>query len=268
MPFEFRDSMINDYWSLGYVVFKRILPGSLLRDLRVEADKCRALAHELNGPQIQRLQPVSKYADKIGQKPFQDYADLAPLRDAIQKLLGPTSKGATVRHTCWPDVLGLLIEPQAKPRHHGWHRDFVSDVPIPQQQTPERIKKAEGVMHGTLDWNQVNCAIYPDPCLWYVPGSHNRIVDLPGEKQNFDYFDKTAKTFDHMEGSDAELEQVFLEHAYNFPGAIRVYLDPGDFMVYRNIGWHTGLYNTYTPLATIHDGIKMVWNTSDGKQPA
>ncbi|MCX5660906.1 MAG: hypothetical protein NTW19_14470, partial [Planctomycetota bacterium] len=65
MAFEFRDSMINDYWSQGYVIFRRILPASLLRDLRPEADKARALAHELLGPQAQRLQPVIKHPERI-----------------------------------------------------------------------------------------------------------------------------------------------------------------------------------------------------------
>ena len=59
---------------------------------------------------------------------------------------------------------------------------------------------------------------------------------------------------------------TLVRYAYGFPGAQRVYLDPGDFMVYRNIGWHTGLYNTYSPRATIHDGIKLVWNTPDGRR--
>ena len=66
-----------------------------------------------------------------------------------------------------------------------------------------------------------------------------------------------------MEGSDAELEAAFLEQAYSFPGAVRVYLDPGDFLVYRNMGWHTGIYTTYTPRATIHDDITYHW--PDGK---
>ena len=31
------------------------------------------------------------------------------------------------------------------------------------------------------------------------------------------------------------------------PGAVQVYLGPGDFMVYRNLAWHCGLYLPYQP---------------------
>lgn len=72
MAFQFCDSMIHDYWTYGYMVFRRILPASLLRDLRPEADKARVLARELKGPQVQRLQPVIKHQDRINYKPFQD----------------------------------------------------------------------------------------------------------------------------------------------------------------------------------------------------
>ena len=268
MAFEFRDSMINDYWSQGFIVFRRIVPPSLLRDLRREADKARVLARELLGPQAQRLQPVAKHKDRINYQPFQDYTDLPILRDAIHKLLGPTSNGARVIHTT-PSVLGILTEPSERPRHHGWHRDTVVEVPLADQVKPERVKLLADRWHRTIGNNQINCAIYPDPCLWFVPGSHARQYDLPGEKQCFCYYTEKSP-WDAMEGSHAELEAAYLENAYNFPGAVRVYLDPGDYCVYRNLGWHTGLYTTHTPRATIHDSIQLQWPAAAGApaQPA
>jgi hypothetical protein len=257
MPFEFRDSMINDYWSQGFVIFRRILPPSLLRDLRPEADKARVLARELLGPQAQRLMPVARHAGRINLKPFQDYNELPILRDAIHKLLGPTSGGARVVHTN-PKHLGILVEPAARPRHHSWHRDVVCDVPLADQTKPERLKFITEHWNKKTISNQVNCAIYPDPCLWYVPGSHARQIDLPGETQGWCYFTQKSP-LDAMEGSHAELEAAYLEHAYGFPGAVRVYLDAGDFLVYRNLGWHTGVYTTHTPRATIHDDITYHW---------
>lgn len=118
MRFQFEDWMINQYWAQGYVIFRRIVPPSLLRDLRPEADKARALAHELSGPQAQRLQPIIKYRDRLDYKPFQDYTDLPILRDAIQRLFGPTSNGGAVFHTT-PGLLGILVEPRERPRHFG-----------------------------------------------------------------------------------------------------------------------------------------------------
>ena len=37
------------------------------------------------------------------------------------------------------------------------------------------------------------------------------------------------------------------------PGAVQVHLQPGDFMIYRNLAWHTGFYVPSQPRATIHD---------------
>ncbi|MCX5660255.1 MAG: hypothetical protein NTW19_11105, partial [Planctomycetota bacterium] len=202
---------------------------------------------------------------RINYKPFQDYTDLPILRDAIQRLIGPACSGVTVTHTT-PTVLGILVEPTERPRHHGWHRDLVSDVPLAQQKTPERMKIVAERWHRTTTLNQVNCAIYPDPCLWYVPGSHARMHDLPGEKQEFCYVTEKSP-FDAMQGTHAELEAAYLEAAYNFPGAVRVYLDAGDFMVYRNGGWHTGLYTTHTPRATIHDSLGYQWPTAPEATP-
>lgn len=252
MAFKFCESMIHDYWRDGYMVFRRILPASLLRDLRPEADKIRALAHELHGPQAQRLQPICKYADKINQKPFEDYAQLPELCDAIQRLLGPAVPGAVYRHTT-PGVLGVLVEPTERPRHHGWHRDWVSNYRIAEQKSPQRMAEYASAWHTAERGNQVNCAIYPDSCLWYVPGSYTRYTDLPGETQTFCYHEKNP--FDQMEGTHAELERIYLEACYSFPGSMRLALDPGDFAVYRSYGWHTGLYSTYHPRATIHDSV-------------
>ena len=56
--------------------------------------------------------------------------------------------------------------------------------------------------------------------------------------------------------SNAEAERFCLEHCRQFPGAVQVHLGPGDFMVYRNLAWHTGNYITYQPRATIHDVVR------------
>ena len=85
MTFQFQDSMVNEYLSEGYLIFRGIVPPSLLTDLRREAEKGRELAHTLNGPQTQRIQPLSNYGDELDLKPFHDYTELPDLRDAIEK---------------------------------------------------------------------------------------------------------------------------------------------------------------------------------------
>ena len=58
MAFQFQDSMVNEYLSQGYLILRGIVPPSLLTDLRREAEKARDLAHKLNGPQTQSIQPL------------------------------------------------------------------------------------------------------------------------------------------------------------------------------------------------------------------
>ena len=57
MAFRFHESMCDQYLTQGYMIFRGIVPVSLLSDLRREADRARALAHDVNGAQTQRIQP-------------------------------------------------------------------------------------------------------------------------------------------------------------------------------------------------------------------
>ncbi len=246
MTFQFEDWMVHEYHQQGFLIFRGIVPPSLLTDLRREADRARALAHELNGPQTQRIQPLDRYEEYIDLQPFRDYAELDELRVTVERLLGP---GYTHAHL---DIMGLLVEPLERPWHCGWHRDGVVEVPA-EARDAEMESFMATVWNDLRYFNQVNCAIYADACTWYVPGSHLRQQDLPDEVQSTgDPVMKEAPA----EWSDAEAEQFYFEHCRSMPGAVQVYLGPGDFMVYRNLAWHCGMYLPYQPRATIHDIIR------------
>jgi hypothetical protein len=238
-------SDINHYLSQGYLVFRGIIPPALLNDLRRQADIARDLGHEINGPQTQRIQPLDRYGDRLDLQPFRDYVELPALREAVDNLLGP---GYTHGHL---DIMGLLIEPQDHPWHCGWHRDGVVEVP-PAGRTPEVRATMDELWHDLRTFNQVNCALYADSCTWFVPGSHLRSFDLPGETQSTG---DPAMSKAPEELSAAEAERFYLAHCQNMPGAVQVHLNAGDFMIYRNQGWHTGFYLPYQPRATIHDII-------------
>ena len=75
MPFTFSEQHITDYYHNGYTVFQSILPSSLVQDLRRVTDRAREIIREDNGPQVQRMQPVGKYADRIDMQPFHDYEE-------------------------------------------------------------------------------------------------------------------------------------------------------------------------------------------------
>lgn len=246
MGFEFKEGMIDQYLKEGYLVFQGVIPPGLLRDLRREADKARALAYRLNGPQTQRIQPLDRYGDEIDLQPFRDYAELEVLHDAVERLLGP---GYTYAHL---DIMGLLVEPVERPWHCGWHRDGVVEVPPEARDAPVKAFMA-GIWQDLRFYNQINCAIYADSCTWFVPGSHLRQQDLPGEHQSAG--DPTMRN-PPADWSNEAAEQIYFDHCRAMPGAIPVHLGPGDFMIYRNLGWHTGLYLPYQPRATIHDIVR------------
>lgn len=246
MAIELRDEMFSDYFARGFLILRNVIPAALLKDLRREAEKARNLAYELSGPMSQRIQPIAKFADKLDQKPFQDYCELQPLADAVNKLLGGKCTHGHV------DVMGLLINPRDKPWNQGWHRDGPVEVPLAAQDKPLMMKIEEAMLDHRV-WNQVNCALYNDCCAWYVPGSHLRARDLPGERQTIGDPEITSE-LDGLSNEEREIRNI--QHARKFPGAVQTQLGPGDYMIYRNMAWHCGNYVHYQPRATIHDYIK------------
>jgi len=49
-----------------------------------------------------------------------------------------------------------------------------------------------------------------------------------------------------------ELELRCLNYCQAMPGAVQLVLNPGDFCIYRNTGWHIGNYVPYRKRMTIH----------------
>lgn len=243
MSFQFQESMVDDFWSLGYTIFRGIVPGTLLRDLRSASDQAREVALAVNGPQAHRLQPIKKYADRVDQKPFQDYCELPALADGVKRLLGDDFTHGH-RH-----IMGILVEPKQHTWCQGWHRDGMVELTLEGQHDPDVIACQQERWIDPGWHTQINCAVYRDATLWYVPGSHRRMTDLAGEVQ-------TPLNLLHKippETSEAEFERGCLEHARDFSGAEQILLEPGDFMIYRSNGWHCAHIVKYQPRATIHD---------------
>lgn len=253
MPFRFEDWMINHYLQQGYMIFRGILPPALIGDLRREIDKARDIAHGVN-TQSQRLQPIAKFEGQLDQKPFQDYCDLPELNDAVHRLIGPKF---TVGQR---SMMGILVEPLDRPWTVGWHRDGVVEVPLEAQDEQLRSDMA-GFWHEPHAWNQVNCAIYADSCTWFVPGSHLRWTDLPGERQHTGV-KEISDTIAAL--PPAAAERYCLDLCHNFPGAVQINLQPGDYMIYRHLAWHNGNYTPWARRGTIHDASAYLgeWPTS------
>ena len=241
MRFQFTDEHVRQFHTLGFTVFRQILPTALIRDLRREAAKGLLLARAKHGPQAQRLQPIANYPE-LDPKPFQDYRELPDLVDSVRRLMGG---GKECNHGS--ELLGIFYEPADRPSNTGWHRDIRADSP--------GIDVNEFNQH-FLDWgwfNQINCALYDDSCTWYVPGSHLRQWDTDGEKKGAPA-PVSLRTAEGAAGIDIEeLERIGFDYCAAMPGSVQLQLNAGDFAFYRPLGWHLGNYAPYRKRATLHD---------------
>jgi hypothetical protein len=238
MAFIFSDRHLQEHQIHGYTVFRGIVPGSLVADLRRATDRARELARQAHGPQTQRLQPVGRY--DLDLKPFRDYLELPELCDAVARLLSP-------RHTTGSvDTMGVLVEPAELAWCTKWHRDNRDNAPYMD------VAAWEAAFHDRDLFNQSNCALYQDDSLWVVPGSHLR-KDTARERELFP--DRPIPGPD-LEGKCAEeREAMGMAYARMLPGGAQVRLEAGDFCLYRNTLWHLGNYIPYCRRATLHDFV-------------
>jgi hypothetical protein len=246
MTYKIPEQDIAGYYRNGYIVFKRIIPTTLIKELRVEADKAAAIVRAAN-PQAQRIQPLQAHEGKINLQPFRDYAQLSDVRDAIDQLLSKDQRWANL------DVMGILLEPTQYAWCTSWHRDITAaSSRLPREEFEALV----------LDWqavNQVNCPLYDDECTWFVPGSHVRTLDMPGE------LTVAARDAELKVGwgarKDGEPDDLIQREANcqtyceGMPGGIPLRLNAGDFALYRPFGWHLGSYLPYKKRATLHDAM-------------
>lgn len=235
MPFKVSDQHVEEFYMLGYTVFRSLLPPSLIADLRRECAKASQAVRAQEDEQAQRFQPVSKYVADL--KPFQNYAELPELRDAIDKVLSP-------RHF-WgdPEYMGVLIEPANASWCTKWHRDARNLL------TDQEWEK---LLHRYDLGCQVNCPLYDDPSTWFVPGSHSR-GDTDGERAVA--VSLTPPSSKPNEQSDEERERACIRYCRAMPNAVCLNLAAGDYALYRPVAWHLGNYVPYRKRATLHDAV-------------
>lgn len=247
MKFKFSDEHIESYHRHGYTVFRGIVPGPLIRDMRRESDKAFDLAQgkltpeqKKAGHQVQRLQPIRNY--KIDRRPFEEFGNLPELKDAVARLLTPRHQFPT------EEYLGILLQPASKPYCTNWHRDWHYKYGWAAKRAGF-LENWERSYRDLNLFNQVNCALYEDSCTWVVPGSHAR-RDLPCEDAWYKDHENAPEVI-AMEPVQAE--ETCLDYCLAMPGAQRLLLNPGDLALYRNVLWHIGNYVPYRKRATLHD---------------
>lgn len=238
MTFAFSDRHVEEYRTQGYTVFRQILPPGLVADLRRVCDQARVLARKERGPQAQRLQPIADFP--LDQQPFLDYVELPALNDAIHRLLSPAFRIGG------PQIMGVLFEPAAQPWCTHWHRDWRDNM------AGLDLSRWDARFADDRYFNQVNCALYTDTCTWVVPGSHLR-RDLPREIERFP--ERPISGPDLEDQSYVEREWTCRAYVASMPGAQQLFLDAGDYCLYRNTLWHIGNYLPYAQRATLHDSV-------------
>lgn len=236
---------LNEYTRKGFTVIKGLIPLSLIGDLRRVTDEARELARKLHGPKAQRLQPMEKYADDLDLKPFEDYRDLPELNTLIQEMLTPQHNYAVLNR------IGVLFEPAETPYCTNWHRDWRDNMMSKEVFEDEFREDWDKQVLDVNFLGQVNCPLYEDSCTRYVPGSHTRQVNTKEEEYVRDIHQSIK--FDAM--SNEERETKCREYAGSMPRSVQFNLEPGDFALYKAMGWHMGNYVPYKRRATLHHSV-------------
>jgi len=236
MPHDLQ-AHVDSFRTLGFCIFRRVVPASLLTELRRTAEVARGIARQLRGPDVQRLQPFSAHLSEADMKPLSELYSLTSLRDGVAAVL-------SADHAMTTERIGVLFEPSQNAWTTHWHRD-ARDV-----KNAERLAAWEATQNNPNCWNQLNLPLYEDTCTWVIPGSHNR-ADLPGETawlRSQDVADTRP-----VPVTEEEKEYRCIDNVLAMPGGQRVVLDAGDMLLYRNTLWHLGNYTPFKRRATLHD---------------
>jgi hypothetical protein len=242
----------DDFRSLGYTVFRKVVPASLIGDLRRAHEAGRAQVRAQEGGQAQRFQPIAAFA--VDRRPFVEFRQLEPLRRAIVEILGPDHASGD------PATCGVLIEPKSSPWTMAWHRDWRDNSGCdPRDWHADRMDPCL--------FNQMNCALYADDSTWVVPGSHRR-DDTPEEIAAYATCPPLPPDVAGLD--DQERELAGLAYLRRMPGATQLSLEPGDYCLWRNTLWHAGHYVPYRKRATLHDFVDTpayaAWRRTKGRR--
>ncbi len=246
MKFEVTEETIQKYRDEGYHIFPQVIPASLLKDLRRESTKARELAYRDNGPQAQRITFLRDYAEELDLKPYQDFSEIDGLNEAVQALTSPNHRVKPA-----PDST-LLFSPRTRPWSTEWHRDWRDHVLEDEFQREVGDDRWLEIVNDPDFFNQVNCPLYEDTSTWYVPGSYRRVHNTDEEMAVFRSTTQEELRDEDNVKTDEELELSCLNYCQSMPGSVQLVLNPGDFCIYRNTGWHLGNYVPYRDRMTLH----------------
>jgi ectoine hydroxylase-related dioxygenase (phytanoyl-CoA dioxygenase family) len=163
---------------------------------------------------------------------FVDFCNLEATNAAAAEIIG-------VRDPAQLQFAGLgLLLGHVEEHCLGWHRDFGDEHP----EAPALWARSGGFL-------QTNCALFDDPSLWVVRGSHARAATAA----------ELAYEATHGRRGSVSGPLPLAEHEAalsGMPGAARVDLKAGDCLLYNPLIWHAASYvpASERARATFHGG--------------
>ncbi|KAI4525501.1 hypothetical protein K525DRAFT_266009 [Schizophyllum commune Loenen D] len=154
----------------------------------------------------------------LGEPAFARWYTSPALRAIVAELMGCTDEELQM------ELFNILINPTSHDFALRWHRDAVDGTASEEEEA--RILK---VAQYGIQWNT---ALYPDSCLYVVPGSH-RVLRTPEQRAH---------------STDIEAPKNPLD----MPGAIRVTLNPGETVFYNSNILHCAAYDSQQRRTTLH----------------
>ena len=218
------------------------------RALTLCADLPRSQRAKQNNRNLQRIQPLQRVTEFKDPQWINNFYQAPRLKQLLSSLF-------TDVITPTPDmsrdyqITGLLIEPLDRDWSTGLHRDYRDLVPNLDVdlwwQTNQDYRC----------FNQLNIPLFPDHCLWVIPGSHSR----PDSRPESQLVDRRSEFLNPRDvpnaSSDVEPTQDELEKKLIELGAVQIKANPGDVILYRSSLLHCGIYSKKTRRMTLHDGV-------------
>lgn len=241
MAFQVTDEHVVAYHRDGCTILRSVLTPGLLSDLRRAAEFCREIARgkeDMHEHQV--LRPLGHYPD-VDLAPFRHYVEHPPIVEAVKRILGPDA-------AIPPEDVGILFEPHDAPMCTNWHRDISPEL---KAWDPFRRRMA---MSNAAFSSSMNCALYADSCIGYVPGSHSRPL-TPIEARvlaSWPDFDAVERDGDPLVMDPIEKELACIETFRAMPNTVAFDLEAGDIVLYASYGLHFAHRAPYRKRATLH----------------
>ncbi|MDA0841028.1 MAG: phytanoyl-CoA dioxygenase family protein [Planctomycetota bacterium] len=211
----------------GYLLINGGIHNTLLEQMR-EGMKPLFAWREQHEKVVSRHQTILQ--PEFCHRSFMEFLNLESINQVAESILGPEMITAGLA------VLFGTREPQLCP----WHRDFHDG----KAETPDLLKPENGRLS-----IQFNGAVYDDPSLWVVPGSHRRPTTAAEREYTGEPRGGGSDPFD-------ETDRTMREVLSGMPAAIHVNLKAGDCLLYNPMLWHAAEYRPEWKRATMHGGWK------------